>query len=210
MAIQRLDGDVEITGSLRVSGTYTGPINRSNLIADNTAVYMLPLQDFRVWDAMHTNLPTVGAADDLGLATGAFGTALPYLKTQDLNAAGAVTEYARTMFTLPPEYVAGGTITLRLTGGMLTAVASVSATVDVRLYVSARDTLISGSDLSTTTPATSLNSLTFANADFVVTPTGRVAGDVLDIRIAWIGNSATASSHFGAIAHVEMLLQVKG
>ena len=209
MATQRFDGDVEITGALRVSGTYTGPVNRSNLITENTAAYELPLQDFRVHDAMQTNLPAVGATDDLGLASGTYGTGLPYLKTQDLNAAGAVTEYARTMFTLPPEYLSGGTITLRMAAGMLTSVASVSGTVDAQAFLSARTTVVSGSDL-VTTAATSANSLTFAEISFTLTPTGRVAGDVLDIRIAWIGNSATASSHFGAIAHVEMLLQVKG
>lgn len=209
MAIQRLDGDLVVTGSITASGNYTGPINRSNLIVENTASYMLPLQNFRVWDAMQTNLPSVGASDDLGLATGAFATGLPYLKTQDLNAAGAVTEYARTMFTLPPEYVSGGTISLRMAAGMLTSVASVSATVDAQIYLSARTTLVSGSDL-VTTAATSANSTTFAEYLFTVTPTDRAAGDVLDIRIAWIGNSATASSHFGAIAHAELLLQVKG
>lgn len=209
MATQRFDGDVEITGALRVSGTYTGPINRTNIITGDIATYELPFTDFRVWDAFHTNLPTVGAADDLGLATGTFATALPYLKTQDLNAAGAVTEYARTMFTLPREYSSAGTITIRLRAGMLTAVASVSGTVDVEAYLSARDTLKSGSDLVSTS-ATSANSLTFADVSFSLTATGRAAGDVLDIRIAWIGNSATASSHFGAIAHAEILLQVRG
>lgn len=209
MATQRLDGDVEVTGALRVSGNITGPINRSNIITENTAAYELPFTSFRVWDAMQTNLPAIGASDDLGLATGTFGTGLPYLKTQDLNAAGAVTEYARTMFTLPPEYLSGGTITLRLCAGMLTAVASVSATVDAMAYLSSRQTTVSGSDL-VTTAATSANSTTLANVDFTLTPTSRVAGDVLDIRIAWIGNSATASSHFGVISHVEMILQIKG
>lgn len=208
MATQRFDGDIVITGSLNVTGNYQGPVNRSNIIAE-TSAYELPFTDFRVWDAFHTNLPTVGATDDLGLATGTFATSLPYLKTQDLNAAGAVTEYARTMFTLPPEYTAGGIITIRLCAGMLTAVASVSATVDVQAYLSGRQTLVSGSDLITTS-ATSANSTTLANTDFVLTPTSRLAGDVFDIRIAWIGNSATASSHFGVISHAEVILAIKG
>lgn len=209
MPTNLLDGNSRVNGTLVVTGNYTGPIARSNLITEDTAAYMVPFVDFKVHDAMQTNLPSVGASDDLGLATGPFATGLPYLKTQDLNAAGAVTEYARAMFTLPPEYVAGGTITLRLAAGMLTSTASVSATVDAACYLSARDTLKSGSDL-VTTAATSANSTTFANYDFTLTATGRSPGDVLDLRIAWIGNSATASSHFGAIAHVEFILQIKG
>lgn len=207
--MNQIDGDFIITGALRVEGLLTAPINRTNLITEANTVFDLPLTGFRVWDAFQTNLPSIGAADDLGLAGGAFGTNVPFLKTQDLNAAGAVTEYARTSFILPENYVSGGTITLRLRAGMLTSVASVSGTVDAQAYLSARDTLVSGSDLVTTS-AISANSLTFANCDFTITPTSRVAGDVLDIRIAWIGNSATASSHFGAIAHAQMLLQTKG
>lgn len=209
MATQRFDGDVEITGALRVSGTYTGPIARSNIITGDTAIYELPFTLFRVWNAMHTNLPTIGSSDDLGLASGTFGSALPNLRTQDMNAAGAVTEYARTMFTLPREYSPASAITLRLAALMITSVASVSATVDAEVYLSARNTLVSGSDLCTTA-ATSTNLLTTTEVSFTITPTSRVAGDVLDIRIAWIGNSATASSHFGSIAHAEMLVQIKG
>lgn len=202
------DGDIIVSGQVRAS-RLSGPLVRSDLVADNLAVFDLPLPLFRVWDAMQTNLPSVGAADDLGLATGAFGTGLPFLKTIDLNALGAATEYARTTFTLPAEYVAGGPISVRLAALMLTSIASVSATVDVEAYASARTTLKTGSDLVTTS-ATSANLLTTTEAVFVLTPTNRLPGDVLDIRVAWIGNSATASSHFGAIAHAEVLLQIKG
>lgn len=204
----RYEGDVTITGNLNVAGLYTGPFNRSNIVTE-TGVFDIPLASLRVWDAMQTNLPAIGAADDLGLATGTWATSLPYLKTQDLNAAGAVTERARFMFTLPPEYLSGGTITFRLCAGMLSAVASVSATVDVEAYLSSRQTTVSGSDLCTTA-ATSANFTTLANTDFVITPTSRQAGDVLDVRISWIGNSATGSSHFGVISHVEAVLQIKG
>lgn len=202
------DGDVIVNGQIRAS-SLQGPLARTNIIGENAAVYEVPFTDMRVWDAYQTLLPAIGAADDLGLATGTFASSLPYLKTQDLNAAGAVTEYARFMFTLPVEYTAGGTITLRLCAGMLTAVASVSATVDAVAYYSSRQTTVSGTDL-VTTAATSANSTTLANVDFTLTSTNRLPGDVLDVRIAWIGNSATASSHFGVISHVEFVLQVKG
>lgn len=204
-----LTGDYEITGTLRVNGLLTAPIARSNLISENTAVFPVNLVNFRVHDAMQTNLPALGAADDLGIVGGVYGTTVTHLKTQDLNAAGAVTEYARAEFTLPAEYVSGGPISVRVRAGMLTAVASVSGTVDVQAFLAGGDTLVSGADLCTTA-AQSANSLVFANYDFTITPTSRVPGEVLDLRLAWIGNSATASAHHGAISAVSVLLQIKG
>lgn len=199
--------------SLDVRGTITaqsfsGPFNRNQIIAGDVAIYEVPLTRLRVHDAMHTNLPTVGSSDDLGLATGTLGTAQPYLKTQDLNAAGAITEYARCLVTLPDKYYAGGYLGLRIRAGMLTSVASVSGTVDAQVYAAVGDTLV-GADICTTA-ATTANSLTFANCDFTVTTTSRMPGDVLDIRIAWIGNSATTSSHFGAITNVALLVANRG
>lgn len=192
-----------------MNGAITGPIARANLVSENTAIYPIHLVDYRVHDALQTNLPAIGATDDLGFVGGAYGTTVAHLKTQDLNAAGAVTEYARASFVLPTEYVSGGPISFRIRAGMLTAVASVSGTVDVQAFLNNGDTLVSGSDLCTTA-AQSANSLTFANYDFTITPTSRVPGEVIDVRIAWIGNSATASSHFGAITATSFLLQVKG
>lgn len=209
MATQRLDGDVVITGALQVSGNLTAPINRSNLINDLVASYPLELQDFRIWDAFQTSL-TTAANDDLGITAAAFGTGGPYIHSGDLNALGAYTRYARTLFTLPPEYVSAGAVQLRFCGGQITSVASVSSTVDVEAYLRSRtSTAISGSDL-VTTAATSINSTTFAEKTFDVTSSGLSAGSILDIRIALIGNSATASSHFAAILAAEVLLTVKG
>jgi hypothetical protein len=65
--------------------------------------------------------------------------------------------------------VAGETITLRLSAGMLTTVASSSCTVDVEMYLTNRESLVSGSDLCATS-ATTINSLTFANKDFTHHP----------------------------------------
>lgn len=203
----RFTEDIDVSGAIRAT-SFTGAMNRSNIIAGDIAIYEIPFTRFRVHDAMQTNLPAIGSSDDLGLATGVLGTAMPYFKTQDMNAVGAITEYARTVFTIPDKYYAGGSISLRIRAGMLISVASVTATVDAQVYVSSGDTLVSA-DICTTA-ATSANSLTFANCDFTITPTSRVPGDIFDIRIAWIGNSATASSHFGAITNVAVLVSNRG
>lgn len=203
-----IDEDITCKGTITARQGIAGPISRSTLITDSSEVYPLELQLFRVWDAFQTLLGTAGT-DDLGITAGAFGTGCPYIHAGEMNAAGAVTRYARIMFTLPTEYVDGGSISINFAAGCLTSVCSVSATVDVECYLTGRNGLKSGSDLVTTS-ATSCNSLTFADKAFVVTPTGLLAGDTLDIRITIAANSATASSHFVAIAAAEVLLDVKG
>jgi len=205
MATQRFDGDVEITGGIRVSGTYTGPINRSNLIADNTAVYPLALHTFRVHDAIQTNLPGTALADDLGVTSGAYGTDVPTIRSEDLNGDGTAASYARTSFTLPPEYVSGGTITLRIYADTQAGAASVDAQV---FQASKTSFQVTGSDLVTTSP-TAISTV-FGAKDFVITPTSKVAGDTFDIRIAVIGTTSTTALTIARIPNIEILLQVKG
>lgn len=198
---------VTINNSLAVQ-SLTGA-TRSSIAQETLQVYPLEFVNMRVWDAFQTSLSAAAAADDLGLATGTFATSAPYLTSRDLNALGATTGYARILFTLPTEYSQSASVALRLYGGMLTSVASVSATVDAEVYRLDKDTTIGGSDL-VTTAATSINSTSFAAKDFSLTYSGLAPGDVLDIRLAIAANSATASSHFAAIASAEMLLTVRG
>jgi hypothetical protein len=205
MATQRLDGDVEITGALRVSGTYTGPINRSNLLTDSTAIYELPITSFRVHDAMQTNLPGTALADDLGVTSGAYGTDVPTIRSEDLNGDGTAASYARTSFTLPPEYVSGGTITLRIYADTQAGAANVDAQV---FQASKTNFQVTGSDL-VTTAATAVTT-SFGAKDFVINPTSKVAGDTFDIRIAVIGTTSVTANTIVRIPNIEMLLQVKG
>jgi len=150
------------------------------------------------------------SADDMAISSGAFATGLPYIHTGDLMAAGATTRYARTMFTLPPEYVSAGAFQFRFASGMLTTVADTSATIDCEAYKTARSTLKTGSDLVSTS-ASSINSLSFAEKTFDISSTGLIAGDVLDIRVTIAINDAGASTVVdGAIAHAEALLTIKG
>lgn len=205
MATQRFDGDVEITGGLRVSGTYTGPMNRSNIITDNTAVYELPLTEFRVHNAMQTTLPGTALVPDLGITSGAFGTDVPTMRSEDLSGDGTAASYARTSFTLPPEYLSGGTVTLRIYADTQAG----AANVDAQAYQASKTSFqITGSDL-VTTAATAVTT-TYAAKDFVITPTSRVAGDTLDIRLAVIGTTSVTANTIVRISNVEMLLQVKG
>ncbi len=147
--------------------------------------------------------------DDLAFTSGAFGTGTPYITTGDVKNT-TITRYCRFMVQLPPEYVAGETIELRFSAGMLTTVASSVATIDCEAYKSNRDTTKTGSDL-VSTAAQSINSLTFANKDFVVTSTSLSPGDWLDVRVTIaVTDSATATAVTAAIGAEELLLDIKG
>lgn len=204
-----VQGDALIQGNLAVTGTLPA-YARTYLAQDNEAEYNIPFESWRVHDAYQTLLPGTSASDDLGLIGGTFGTNTPSVQTYDLKNAGATNVRARFHVRLPQEYVAGETVKLRFKAGMKTTVASASATLDAEAYKSANDGLVSGSDIVSTS-ATTINSLTFANVDFVVTPTTLSAGDWLDVRVTIaINDSATATAVIGAIGKASLLVDVKG
>lgn len=206
-----LPGDLIVAGSIRLNGSLTPAIAKANILAlAELQPFPIPLTDFRVWDAMQTVLPGTPATDDLGLVGGTFGTATPSIRTEDLKAAGATNKRARVLVQLPWEYESGQSISLRFVAGMITTVSDTTATLDVEAYKlqSDPDDAI-GSDL-VSTAATSMNSLTFTNIDFVVTPTGLSPGDILDVRITMaINDGATATAVIGGITAVKLLADVR-
>lgn len=202
--------DVRISGSLRISDTGISAQTRSTILTQEPlSVFPINLTSLRVWDAYQTNLPGTAATDDLALIGGTFGTAPPTISAGDLKAAGATSRYARFQMALPECYDAGQTVTLRISAGMVTTVASSSCTVDVQCYKLDKITGI-GSDLCTTA-ATTMNSLTFGDKDFTITPSGLVAGDVFDVRITIACNdAATVTAVTPTIASIDLLCDIKG
>jgi len=205
----RLPTNLVIEGDLTVNGALPS-IPRTSLTQDDFASFQVPLERFRVWDAYATTLPGTSATDDLGLITGTFGTAPPYIGTGDVKNT-TITRYARVAYCLPAEYVAGQSVRLTLHAGMITTVSSGVATVDVEAYKMAQDgTTGMGSDLCSTA-ATSIKSLTFGDKDFDITSTSLAAGDWLDVRVTInIVDSATATAVIGAILAAEFKLDIKG
>lgn len=205
MATRKVKGDKTFDGII----TITQGLGRTELEQDALAVFPVPFTDLRVWDALATNLPGTAANDDLALSGGTFATNGPRVTAGDLKAAGATTRYARFQVALPAEYDAGETITLRIKCGMLTTVSDTTCTIDAQVYKLDGATAI-GSDLCATS-ATTMNSTTFANKDFTITPTGLVAGDVLDIRLAIACNdAATGTAVEPAIGAVSLLCDIRG
>jgi hypothetical protein len=209
MDMLNLPGHLYVPGNLLVGGSKPA-YARSELAQDDNGVYVIPMTWWRVWDALQTNLPGAGASDDLGLISGTFGVGTPSLQTGDVKAAGAVARYARCQYPLPPEYVAGQSVTLRAHAGMLTTISDTTATVDFEVYKSNREALQTGGDLCAIAAQT-IRSLVLADKDFTITPNTLFPGDVLDIRVAIATNdAATGTAVIGVIGAVELLLDVKG
>jgi len=202
--------DVDVRGDLTIRGELLPKLSRSSLEQDDAQTYQVPLTSAKVWDAVQSALPSAGAADDLGLETGTWGTDAPHISTGDLKAAGATTRYCLFELRLPPEYVEGETATLRISAGMETNVADTTATVDVEAYLVDRESLVDGSDLCTTA-ATSCNSLTFDDLDYTLTTTNLDPGDTILVRVAVaVNDAATGTAVIATIGAVELLLDIRG
>lgn len=206
-----LPGDLIVAGNLRLNGTLSPPVAKGNILAlAELQAFPIPLTDFRVWDALQTLLPGTPSSDDLGLVGGTFGTATPSLRSEDLKTLGATNKRARFLVQLPWEYIAGETIVLRFKAGMITTVAGTSATLDCEAFKLQSDPDDSiGSDL-VTTAAQTMNSTTFADIDFVVSPSGLSPGDILDVRItAAVNDGASATAVIAGITSAKLLADVR-
>jgi hypothetical protein len=212
MADSTIDGNLRLSGNLILTDptkSISSGVPRSWLTQDDNKVYSIPLTECFVWDS-GAKLPTSASADDLAHITGTFGTSTDYISAGDCKALGATTRRCRFRIVLPPEYVGGQTVSLRVAAGMLTTVADTSCTVDFEAYKVNRDTLVSGGDL-VTTAATTMNSLTFSEKTFAVTSGALVAGDILDVRMTIVcTDAATGTAVTPAVAAIDLVCDIKG
>jgi hypothetical protein len=195
-------------------------IDRSKLAQDSLQTYPIRPDEWRNATQFYTVLgaPTTAV---LGIYTGGSGTNQNnaiWVGTADINSA-TTTVTARTVFTLPPEYDAGESVTLRLYAGMGVAngtdtayTADTSCTIDATAFEIDKDSITNttGTDL-VTTAVTDMNSTTIAAKDFTITPTNLAAGDSLDIKITIsCSDGQTSNVVIPVIAGAEMLLDVQG
>lgn len=200
-------GDETVTLILKSAESPTS-VARSSLGQDDLKPYPIDFTAMRVHDARHTVLPNTAANDDMALITGTPGTDAPTLQGVDFGGT-STDEKAAFTFALPAEYVDGETITVRVKAAMLTTVSDGTATVDVECWKRDGSGAV-GSDICATA-AQSINSLTPANKDFTITPTGLVAGDVLEIRLSFGGSdTGNLGVMIPEISDVRVLCDVKG
>ncbi len=206
----------DLTGEIQCinHGDWTGG-EQDVLTAFPAANKYLYLTTTEVTDATYTagilliELWGTAATDELQLVEGTVGTNAPSLQTEDLRSAGATNRYKRFLVPLPSEYVAGETVMLRFSSGMITTVADATATLDVVCYKNDEDNTVSA-DLCATA-AQSMNSLVFTDLDFTITPTTLSPGDMLDVRIeALLDDAATATAVIGCVAAIKRLCDTQG
>lgn len=183
-------------------------ILRSYLDQREDTPIAIPVEDWKVHDDLTSFLPTTAASDDLGRILGTFGTSSPVLQTSDAKAT-TVTQYGRIRYVLTDDYDINESISLQVRAGMDTTISDGTATIDVECYVDDGDGSV-GSDICATA-AQSINSLTKANLEFILTPTSLTIGDILDIRITIaITDSATGTAVIGEVSQIQMLRDVRG
>jgi len=197
------------TKTIQMTCQSTSPtIDRADLTQETTVEYPISPFLMRVHDAMQTVLPGTAANDDMALITGTPGTDAPTLQGVDFGNT-STDEKCAFIFSLPPEYTSGQPISVVVRGGMITTIANGTSTVDVECWC-ADDNGGVGGDICTTA-AQSINSLTPADKTFTITPTSRVAGDVLIVRLSFIGtDSGDAGVMIPEIQKVSVLLSIKG
>lgn len=181
---------------------------RSGLVPDLAKPYVLALTSWLVTGTGAGLGAAAGTpAGAFGLTVGVFGTNSPKILGEAASGASK-TNKMRCLFALPVEYKAGGNITVRVKCQETVAAAQVATTVDLSAYKCDKAAGI-GADLC----ATNAQDVTVvaANADFSLTPTGLVPGDVLDIEINIVTND-TGGAHgtIAAIFDTEILLDVQG
>lgn len=167
--------------------------------------HAISVHDWRKTDGVTVN-PVTAATTNFGVVLGTDGTDFPHLETIDSKAATTAV-VSRIVVRLPPNYVAGSAVTIRARCGMKTTVASNTAatTIDFNAYSNAGTANTGSADLVTTN-AQSINSLTAANYDFVVTPTGLVAGQDLHVKMTLtVTDAATGTAVIGTVNHAELL-----
>jgi len=186
-------------------------ISHSQLRQRALQAFAVDPTQYRVWDAHHTNAVGTAAADDLALTTGALtGSGASYLLSAgDCKNLGATTRRVAFCMPIPPNYVDCQTIQFRVRAKMETTIASTSCAVDLEAFVVGSGTTV-GSDL-VTTAATTMNSLTAADKDFVIDASGVDPGQVLQCRLSIACDyTGTATAVTPVIISVALLCDTRG
>ncbi|MBW7907193.1 MAG: DUF2190 family protein [Phycisphaerae bacterium] len=190
-ALSAIGGDGQLLEAWLDAGTGATAILRANLAIEELKPYAIPLADVRAAGTggiLGNSAGTPSGA--LGLTPGTFGTNSPLLVGEAANN-NSKTNAGRVLATLPPEYVAGGKVRIRVRA-RITGDVQVAQTVDVVAHQSDGGGGISA-DLVTTAAQTVTDE--FANYDFVVTPTALSPGDVLDVQVVVAANDTGGNAN---------------
>lgn len=209
MTRQYWKDDVEhvFEGNVVFGGTVSG-MQRSYLARESETEIVLEPEGWKKHNDPSANLPASSASADLAILGTTYGTDAIYIGAGDVKQV-SITRYARRSVRLPPEYEAGQTVKIRVRAGMITNEADTSCSVDLEVRKIDENTGV-GSDLQTLA-AQDMNSTTFADFDFTVTPTTLAPGDLLDVRLTIASvDSATGDPVDPAVAKTTLLVDTRG
>jgi len=191
------DGNVRVAGyvnatTLKVNGTAIGSALATGVIANG-----IPLNTAKAPAAWKDQLGDAPTGAVLGCVDTPGSVLLGTASNGDTH-----NQSALFLFTLPHTYVSGSAITVRIRAKQATTLLTVGTTVDLVAKL-VGDTL--GSDICTTAAQTLTTA--YANFDFVVTPTSRVAGDILALDCFLISDDTGGTVNTApSIARVEVRL----
>jgi len=212
VAISTMTGEVLLLNN----GDWTGAVATPKLLTTLPGpgyIYMCSGQTeaAATYTAGQFLLELWGTPSSLEYIAGTHATGAPSLQTPDFGGNAAATAYyARAEIPLPWEYEAGETVKIRVHAGMLEQVADQSATVDMTVYKSDEDSTSTGDLCATAATSDNMNSETFADIDFTITPTTLSPGDLLDVLLSvTVDDDGDADEMRGCIGSVQLLCDVR-
>lgn len=180
--------------TIKLNGTSIG-----SALAATAAPLDLGLNDFRVIAAWKDPIADAPGSGLLGL-TDTEGAPL----LGNAASGNVKTDKALITFSLPPWYVAGSAITVRLRSKQATSLATASSKVDVDSFKVLADATL-GSDLCST--AAQQVTTSYADYDFTITPTSRVAGERIHLVVCCINDDTGGTVNTAmSISKVTILL----
>lgn len=183
-------------------------IARSQLAQEALEPQAVPLQEFRTSGTGALLGTAAGTpAGAMGLTYGTHGTGTPKLVGESASG-NSKTNTARVVVTLPDNYDAGETITLRVRA-RITANANTSKTLDVEAFKVNGEAGVSGSDLYA--GAAQALTTSWANYDYSLNPGTLSPGDEVDIELtAVIDDTGGANGAVAEIGRVQLLRDIRG
>lgn len=184
-----------------------GLVTRAKLLEEALAVY---------------GIPATALKSDAGAALTAAETASTFnvaVAANVISVQGEIcdneTEVSTGVFqfVLPPEYVAAGDVKVRVKTALIKTGAAVNnaSTIDVEAYEQTGNGAV-GADLCETAAQSWAADDTWYTKDFVVTATGLVAGDILNVKIVTsvVDSEAGAGTLRANLDGIAVLLDIKG
>lgn len=188
-----------ITGTGNFNALQIGGVTVGAALAAAAAPVDIPLNQAKVIAAWKDTIADTPGSGILGLIDTEASVLLGNAASGNVK-----TDEALFIFSLPAWYIAGSPITVRIRGKVATTVSTVSNSLDCTCKVNADGAL--GSDICATAAQSGVLT-TYGDKDFVITPTGRVAGETLHIRVVTIADDTGGTVNTAmSISKVQVLL----